>query len=543
MALDSAKLTKWPFYSASFSSYIISQDESSNLLDRDHIAIFNMKTIEVMSNIFSQNPGRFIEWLSECGKNSDSSKNLFLFIILQAIFVNRQDIGNLLRLFEVCFPIIKGEWDDMASRGNVFFSEESATKIMDYSIRGCLDKLFSLNLVALNAEIIVCICWAFLESFTTVNSNNSEVEESKLLSMLDNLFIFFASTPLKDHFREHILFLLTKCCSSTVKFLSKFFTDEGFSMDVQVESLLSFATVCSTVATSESNLLNADKSVKFLVGFPSLLVPLSHIKKDIRTYAMNCVEALYKLWTCFDNAKMKNGSDTLLIRYVSTPLFGKLLGLINEHRRLILSDVNCLPSLLTSMLGSVSDSLLVSQKVEKSFDQQTKDTILLFIFSSALKLPSSAKLTVLSLFERIGKSIIQISEVKLLLSELLEKRSKYWDVFSTKKIRLSDVEIEILCILLKSSVASIDPANAVASSIDFLLEVFKIDGLSSEDPAIVKPCVVALQTVTSSMYSCLGNEKQDEIFANLVCLFQNHNSNIQLQDSTSSKRGIVNGKA
>lgn len=59
------------------------------------------------------------------------------------------------------------------------------------------------------------------------------------------------------------------------------------------------------------------------------------------------------------------------------------------------------------------------------------------------------QLTVLSLFERIGKSIIQISEVKLLLSELLEKRSKYWDVFSTKKIRLSDVEIEILCILLK----------------------------------------------------------------------------------------------
>ena len=45
--------------------------------------------------------------------------------------------------------------------------------------------------------------------------------------MLKDLFIFFVTSPLKDAFREHLLFLLGKCCSTPAEFLSICFTSEG----------------------------------------------------------------------------------------------------------------------------------------------------------------------------------------------------------------------------------------------------------------------------------------------------------------------------
>lgn len=48
---------------------------------------------------------------------------------------------------------------------------------------------------------------------------------------------------------------------------------------------------------------------------------------------------------------------------VLEPFFGEFLELIVDHRTLISSDVNLLPSLLTSVLGSSSHSLLMPQNI------------------------------------------------------------------------------------------------------------------------------------------------------------------------------------
>lgn len=50
---------------------------------------------------------------------------------------------------------------------------------------------------------------------------------------------------------------------------------------------------------------------------------------------------------------------------VLEPFFGEFMELIVDHRKLISSDVNLLPSLLTSVLGSSTHSLLTPQNIGK----------------------------------------------------------------------------------------------------------------------------------------------------------------------------------
>lgn len=50
---------------------------------------------------------------------------------------------------------------------------------------------------------------------------------------------------------------------------------------------------------------------------------------------------------------------------VLEPFFGDFMELIVDHRTLISSDVNLLPSLLTSVLGSSTHSLLTPQNIGK----------------------------------------------------------------------------------------------------------------------------------------------------------------------------------
>lgn len=57
----------------------------------------------------------------------------------------------------------------------------------------------------------------------------------------------------------------------------------------------------------------------------------------------------------------------------------KLLGLMVEQKRLVLSDINFLPSFLASLLGSSSDTLIVPQRIDQRCESNTSP---LFNFSS-----------------------------------------------------------------------------------------------------------------------------------------------------------------
>ncbi|KAF5959772.1 hypothetical protein HYC85_000981 [Camellia sinensis] len=409
-ALESAKKLEWPLY-----QNIIIASSLEKRLEHGHISSINMDIVRGMAETFSMHPGEHVTWLVECCKFSELSNTFFLLVLLQSFMTPNIDIGQFNALYDACYPVLKTEWNVLKSVGDVS-AKESNAGMLDGDCKGFLDQLFETNFKTnfrqLNAKILIC-------------SNNV--------------------------FQKHLHFLVTKCKISPVRFLSKLFTEEGVSVAVQVESLHSFAFLCSQL----------DESLHFqlVAEFPSLLVPLSSDNQDVRMAAMNCIEGLCTL--CVNFSRWKNGNSTIWSNFLE-----ELLSLMVQQKRLMLSDRKVLPSFLTSLLGSSCHSLLVPQSIGQRFSQSIKNDILVFILGSALNLSAYAKLVILSLLKGMGSGIMRVKDVESLLSELLERRHQYH------------------------------------------LGHEKARHMSSEDPAIVQPCVTVLRNLSTSLYSGLKTEKQ-----------------------------------
>ncbi|KAE8710644.1 Ubiquinol-cytochrome C chaperone family protein isoform 1 [Hibiscus syriacus] len=130
-----------------------------------------------------------------------------------------------------------------------------------------------------------------------------------------------------------------------------------------------------------------------------------------------------------------------------------------QQKRLILSDKNFLPSFLTCLLTSSSES------IEQRFNQSTKEKILAFILSTALNHPESGKLKVLSLLQGLGNVILHVKE---------------------------------MCFMPSAS-----PSGQFS---EHVFKALQLDSKSPEDPAIVEPCVTILRKLNSQFYSGLTNE-------------------------------------
>lgn len=64
--------------------------------------------------------------------------------------------------------------------------------------------------------------------YVIVNNHfNLQADFGKWLVMLQDLFVFFATTPLKHAYKEYLHLLVMKSGISPVRFLCKFFTEEG----------------------------------------------------------------------------------------------------------------------------------------------------------------------------------------------------------------------------------------------------------------------------------------------------------------------------
>ncbi|CAA6663312.1 unnamed protein product [Spirodela intermedia] len=515
-ALELAKDLKWPFYSDSFVSYSLPfQGEMQELEPSDIISI-NRKTVGVMATTFLKNPELHIKWLTECCSNFQESSNLFMSLLLQAILIHK----SLLKLFQVCQLALKQEWQNLIAQDcNLPLKEFSIEKLNRISNEFTKGRVVSISEVP-NGDIFICIYWSLLKAFSGSPQRVLAAGSGEWLSILEDLFVFFVTSSAKHAFKEHILFLVKKCCPSPPQFLSGLFTTEGFPTIVQVQSLLSLSTICS-ISSTQSN-VDANDKLQFLICFPSLLIRLSDENKDMRIAAMECMEELYKLLQHFDASSVKNGND-----YISTSCFGEFVGLIISQKILILSDANFLSSFLASVFVP-SQRLMVSQDIDKRFDQQVKETFLTFVLASGLKLSSYGKIRVLALFKRLGNSMLKVKEVKVLLDELLNKRKQYYfgrDPRSCDK--LSETEIQILCLLLEISLMVPRSGGPSSDSIDCLIEALKVDGKSLEEPGIKQPCIAILRSLTSSFYGSLSTEMQEELFGNLVFLYRSDDDDIR----------------
>ncbi|KAI3862328.1 hypothetical protein MKX03_036895 [Papaver bracteatum] len=522
-ALKLAAEIHWSFYkNISLSCDLISSGQDKKL--EPSSTEINMKTICAFGDTFAAQPVECLTWLIEWSNDSELSKTLFFLVILQSLNTEKKDPSGFALLFQACFPVLKQEWSVYESTSCNLPEQEFTVEKLE---RGCSDFLGQLsksNFKALNANILVCIFWRLLQAFVSAVqlSSTDQADSGELLSTLHELFVFFATSQLAHVLRGQFHSVVAKCNISPVSFLSKYFTEEGVPVAVQIESLHSIASTCSQLSLEKSI---RDDHFLPLLSFPSVLVPLSSENKDIRAAAVTCMEGLDALGQYVFKSSGKNGNDAMLTRSTWTPSLGKLLELIVQQKRLILSDGDFIPSFFTAVLGPPCNSLVVPQSIDESFDLRTKEAILLFVLKSALKLSPYGKLVILSLFKGMSGSIMHISGVKSLLSELLERRSQ---CFSPNKSfqALSTIEIETLCILLEGC-ASSSASSAETIWSEHLIKALKVDSEPPEDPAIIMPCVTVLQNLSCSLYNCLNAETQDQVFQNLVFLFRNDCGEIQ----------------
>nr|XP_010919682.1 uncharacterized protein At3g06530 [Elaeis guineensis] len=525
-ALELVKQVEWPFYIESSIAYDSTFFDQMKNLEFAHATSINMKTIGALAEMFATNPEEHMQWLVECSNCGALSKSLFFLIMLQALKVQNEESGSLLKLYQACFSALKNEWHEMEPQGGVSFVDELNLDKLDKPCIGFVDQLLHADVDILNLKILICIFWSLLKRYVEIIKQNTMAETDEWLSILNELFIFFVTSPSKNVFKRHLQFLVTSCSKAPCWFLSKYFAEEGVPVEIQVESLLLFSTLCSMSELSEDG-MDENSHLQHLLGFPSLLIPLSNENKDVRTAAVNCVEGLYKMWRLFDVSRLRNGNDTILSRCVSSPTFGDFLESIVSQKKLISSDGNFLSSYLTSMLSLSDHNFLVPDSIHNRFDQPTKDAILLFILSSTLRFSSYGKLVVLSLLKGLGNIILHVGGVKSLLFELLERRNKYHFGLDKVQQKLSKTEIETLCLLLEVCVPVSSSAHIDADMVDCLIKALRVDALSPDDAAVVRPCVTVLQSLTPAMYGSLKTEIQDQLFGNLVFLFRNDNGDIR----------------
>ncbi|PIA50335.1 hypothetical protein AQUCO_01300820v1 [Aquilegia coerulea] len=522
-ALELANAIGWPFYSNISRSFKLISTMKEKKVEPTFSSSVNMKTIGVLAEAFSENPEEYMTWLIECAKNFELSKTLFFLVLLQSFDCKKEAPDRVLALFRTCFPFLKREWNNIESL-DVCFEEEFNLKKLDEDCSRFFGQLLHQNFKALNLDLLICVFWRLLNAFTSASPMNTMAGNEDWQRALDTLFIFFAESRSKNVFKEHIHLLVLKCSPSPVQFLSKFYTQEGYSVSVQVESLLSFVTICSQTASSEKSI--SSTHLQLLLGFPSILVPLSCDNQDTRAAAMKCIETLHTLWHQISISAGKNGNDSALQHSNWTPSLGDFLELLVEQKRMILSDRNFLQSFLTGVLSSSCPSILAPHNIDQRFDKCTKEAIFVYILSSALKLSPYGKLMILSLLRGKDNAILHVEGVRSLLSELLERRNKYH--FGVDKLcqPLSKIEIETLCFLLECCVA---PSSSLIGSIssDYFKEALQVDGFSPEDVAVIQPCVTVLQKLNSSIYSHLKTEIQDQLFEELVFLYRNNNAAIQ----------------
>lgn len=138
--------------------------------------------------------------------------------------------------------------------------------MLSWDCRKFLDHLLDTDLEVLSTKLLICTFWRLLEAFIltmpadillvgslpdllfstcllrllflTVHYCHTfchncwkcqllQDADKRWFSRLEDLFVFFANSHLRHVFKEHRHYLVSECKVSLVRFLSRFFTEEG----------------------------------------------------------------------------------------------------------------------------------------------------------------------------------------------------------------------------------------------------------------------------------------------------------------------------
>ncbi|XP_062226340.1 uncharacterized protein At3g06530 isoform X2 [Phragmites australis] len=522
-ALELAKKIQWEFYTSSSLIYDeVTADKMKNM-SSDSIASINMKNIKAFAETFLADPNKHMEWLANSGNRSRLSRTLFLLIVLQTIVAPTEVLDKQMNLCQACFPALKVEWCHIEPKDNGVGNEISVDNL-EKSIAELVKHIFNSDTEALNARILVCIFWGLLRVQSSYIKQNSMIVSGGN-TMPDDLFLFFITSPGKNIFQKHLLYLIVNCTGAPFQFVSKYFLDEDLPDRVQVESLLVFTSICSICASSESSSFDESICMQLLLGFPSVILPLAHDNKDIRSSAVKCIEGLSLMWQRMSTSLQRNGNNIKLPQCISSPSFGIFLESVINQKTMISSDARFLPAYISSMLSPRKD-MMVPDNLHERFDQPTKDSLLHFILCSAMKLSPYGKFMALSVLKGVGSILFQVEDVRSLFFDLLYRRDQSWNWHGSKQI-LSTHEMQILCLLLEVLFLMSDCANIGFDMFEPLAKALRVDALSSDDPVVVMPCLTVLRTLQPVFFDDLKTDMKEIFFGRLISLFRTENFEIR----------------
>ncbi|KAF2935198.1 hypothetical protein DAI22_04g215400 [Oryza sativa Japonica Group] len=522
-ALELAKSIQWEFYTSSSLVYNVITTDKMKGISPESVASINMKNIKAFSETFLANPNKHVEWLADAGKGSAFSRALFLLIILQSLLAPAEVLDMQMSLCQACLPVLKNKWCQIKPKDGRVGDEINIDKL-EKCITELVKHVFNNDTEALNARILVCIFWGLLRVQSSYIKQSSMINDGGN-TLLDDLFLFFITSPGKIIFQKHLQYLMVNCTRAPFQFISKYFVDEGFSAGVRVESLLMLASICSVCALSETSSLDESLCVQLLLGFPCVMLPLAHENKDVRSSALKCIEGLSLVWQRLSASLSRNGNGSKLPKCMLSPTFGVFLGSLVNQKTMISSDTRFLPAYISSLL-SPSQDLMVPENLHERFDQSTKDAILHFILRSGMKLSSYGKFMILSILKGVGSILFDVEDVKSLLFDLLDRRNQYQSGCESRQI-MSTHEIQILCLLLEVMFSVSNSANVSSETSEALLKVLRIDVSAQDDPVVVMPCVTALQAVQPVFFDFLKTDTQEKVFASLISMFRTENTEIR----------------
>uniref|UniRef100_A0A0D9W7V0 BP28 C-terminal domain-containing protein n=1 Tax=Leersia perrieri TaxID=77586 RepID=A0A0D9W7V0_9ORYZ len=521
-ALELAKSIQWEFYTSSSLVYNAITTDKMKSMSSESVVSINMRNIKAFAETFLANPNKHVEWLVDAGKRSAFSRTTFLLIILQALLAPAEVLDVQMNLCQACLPVLKNEWCQIMPKDDCVGDEISIDKL-EKCITELVKHAFNNDTEALNSRTLVCIFWAMLRVQSFYIKQNCMINDGGN-TILDDMFLFFITSPGKNIFQKHLQYLMINCTREPFQFISKYFMDEGFSSGIQVESLLMLASICSACALPETT-LDESLCLQLLLGFPCVMLPLAHENKDIRSSAIKYIEGLSLVWQRLSASLSRNGNNSKLPKCMLSPTFGVFLGSLVNQKTMISSDATFLPAYISSML-SPSQDLMVPENLHERFDQSTKDAILHFILRSGMKLSSYGKFMVLSILKGVGSILFDVEDVKSLFFDLLDRRNQYQNGPDSRQI-LSTHEIQIVCLLLEVLLSVSDCGNVSSETFEALLKVLRIDVSAQEDPVIVMPCVTALQAVQPVFFDFLKTDTKEKVFASITSMFRIENAEIR----------------
>ncbi|GMH10729.1 hypothetical protein Nepgr_012570 [Nepenthes gracilis] len=497
---------KWPFY-----KNLVSVHGAEKKPTQAWLSSVNMTVVSSLADVFMANAQEYIHWLTNCCSSSEISRTLLFLILLHSLM--EKNVCWLPAMYDACFAFLKKEWEALKNGGELLSGGEFNISILEGGCLQLLDQLHVTNLKELNAKVLVCILWRLLKAYIIAMPGNASLDDNdEWIRNLRDLFVLFSECHLKHVFKEHLHYLLLNCRLSPILFLLKFITKEGVSSAVQVQSLNSLTLLSSS---SDENF-----ALHLLAEFPSILVPLSSEIQDVRTAALNYVEGLLTLCSRVKGAGRKNGNIEPW-----SPFIDELLSMVVQQKKLILSDREFLPSLLTSILSASYQSLLLSNNARQRFEKSTRENILRFILLTAVKLPSYAQLKILSLVKEVGDAILRIKDMSSLLSELLQRRRAFSYGSERPCPKLSKIDVDILCLLIE--ICCMPTSSDILDVERYILLALRIEDMKSDDPAILWPCLTVLRKLNDRLYGSLRAGTQEKLLQELVLLHCNDNLDIQ----------------